>query len=119
MKFSDNLRNIRITRCMTQMELAEALHTSQSAITSWENGRREPDFKTIERIATYFNVPISALLPSSDDLESEYLNIVAETLHQNPKIEQVFDKLRFMSDRDLDVILVVADAITRNAGGNS
>ena len=116
MKFCDNLRNIRLQRGMTQMQLAEGLHTSQSAITSWENGRREPDFRTIEKISDFFGVPLSALLPSNDNLDSSYVNVVAETLQQNPKLKTLFDKLRFMSDRDLDAVAAVVNALTRESG---
>ena len=95
MKFSDNLRNLRLQRQLTQMQLAEDLRTSQSAITSWENGKREPDFKTIERIAKYFNVPLSALLPSSDNLDDAYVTSIAEAFQQNPYLKLLFDRLRF------------------------
>lgn len=115
MKFSDNLRNMRIQRGMTQMELAEGLRTSQSAITSWENGKREPDFKTIERIADYFNVPISTLLPSNDNVDSDSANIIAEAIQQNQKLKVLFDKLRFMPDKTLDVFISVAEAFTFTA----
>lgn len=116
MKFSDNLRNLRLQRQLTQMQLAEDLRTSQSAITSWENGKREPDFKTIERIAKYFNVPLSALLPSSDNLDDAYVTSIAEAFQQNPYLKLLFDRLRYMSDKNLKVIMGVANALAHDSG---
>lgn len=116
MKFCDNLRNLRLQRQLTQMQLAEYLHTSQSAITSWENGRREPDFRTVEKIAAYFNVPLSALLPSNDNLDDSYVITVAEAFQQNPYLKLLFDRLRFMSNDNLKVIMSVANAIAQNSG---
>jgi len=116
MKFSDNLRNLRISRRMTQMELAEKLGTSQSAIAAWENSKREPDFRTISRIADYFGVTMTALLPSSDIVDESYVTSIAEQLHQNPKLGLLFDRTKTMSEEDLDVILSVVNAISRERG---
>ena len=112
MKFSDNLRNLRLQRGLTQMELAEGLSTSQSSITSWESEKREPDFKTIQKIADYFRVPISALLPSSDDLDDTFVNVVAESLHQNPKLKLLFDHTKNFSEKDLDAVLAIVESIS-------
>ena len=113
MRFSDNLRNLRLTRRMTQMKLAEGLGTSQSAVAAWENGTREPDFRTIKKISDYFNVSMSTLLPSNDALDESYVNSIAESLQQNPKLNLLFEKARTMPESDLDVILSVVNAILR------
>ena len=112
MEFSTKLRNLRIQRGLTQMELAERIGTSQSSITSWEQARREPDFRTIAKIADYFGVPMTALLPSSDDLDDSYINTIAETLHQNPKMKLLFDHTKNFSEKDLDAILAVVESIS-------
>ena len=116
MKFSDNLRNLRLQRRMTQMKLAEGLGTSQSAVAAWETGSREPDFKTIQRIADFFNVPMSAILPYSNETDESYVNTIAESLHQNPKLGLLFDRTKTMSESDLDAVLAVVNAISRERG---
>ena len=118
MKFCDNLRNLRIQSGLTQTELAERLGTSQSSITAWESERREPDFKTIKRLAEFFNIPIGALLPS-DDVDDEYVGTVAESLHQNPKLKLLFDRSKFLSDSDLDAVLAVVSAIKKERGDDA
>ena len=113
MKFSDNLRNLRVKRGLTQMQLAEGLNTSQSAITSWELAKREPDFKTIQRIADFFGVSVSSLLPSSDTLDADYVLRVSESLNSSPKLAELFNKAKYLSDFDLDTVLAVVSAITK------
>ena len=113
MEFSTKLRNLRIQRGLTQMELAEKLGTSQSSITSWESARREPDFATVRRLAEFFGVPMIALLPSDDDVDDNYITVVAESLHSNPKLKLLFDRTKNFSSKDLDAMLVIADTITR------
>ena len=112
MRFPDNLRNLRLQRSMTQRDVADGLGTSQSAIAMWENGTREPDFKTIKRIATFFGVPMSSLLPSSEKIDEDYVNVVAESLHANPKLKLLFDHTKHFSEQDMDAVLAVVKAIS-------
>lgn len=61
MKFPEILRDLRLSNKLTQDELATRLRISKSAISMYENGRREPDLETLESIADYFNVDINRL----------------------------------------------------------
>lgn len=118
MDFSTKLRNLRIRRGLTQMQLAERIGTSQAAITSYEQKRREPSFETIRKFAEFFNVPMSALLPSDDTVEEDFVLQVSESLHTNSKLKLLFDRTRYMDEKDLDTILAVANAISRERENN-
>ncbi len=59
--FGNNLRYLRKTKQMTQMELAKALGLSFSAISMYERGEREPSFEVLELIADFFNVTMDFL----------------------------------------------------------
>lgn len=63
--FNEILRQLRKSRQLTQLELANALQISRSTIGMYEKGSREPDFDTLEIIADYFNVDIDYLLGRS------------------------------------------------------
>ena len=95
------------------MELAQRLGTSQSSITSWEQSRREPDFKTIKKLCEFFGVPMSALLPNDDDTNDDFIGAVAELFNQNPKFRTLFEKVRFMSNSNLDALIAVATAMQK------
>lgn len=60
--FEKRLRELRISRNLTQNKLAEELGISKSTISMYENGNREPDFETLELIADYFNVNLGSLI---------------------------------------------------------
>lgn len=69
--FSEMLKNLRKERGLTQESLAKALSIgdfkiSPSAVGMWEQGRREPDFDTLDLIADFFNVDIDFLLGKTD-----------------------------------------------------
>lgn len=59
--FSKELKHLRLSKKLTQSELANELGISKSSISMYENNKREPDFETEELIADYFNVDINTL----------------------------------------------------------
>lgn len=50
------LRELRLEKGMTQIQLAEALHLSKSAIVQYEHNKREPNFESLLKIVSYFDV---------------------------------------------------------------
>ena len=60
--FKTVFKSLRTSRSLTQEELAQKLNISRSRIGMYETGQREPDFKTLELIADFFNVDIDYLM---------------------------------------------------------
>ena len=60
--FQNVFKQLRIKCGYTQGSLAHALGISRSAISMYENGNREPDFETLEKIADFFHVDMNYLL---------------------------------------------------------
>jgi transcriptional regulator with XRE-family HTH domain len=60
--FADCLTRLRQEKGLTQTELAELVSISRSALSLYELGKREPDFKTLEKLADFFGVSIDYLL---------------------------------------------------------
>lgn len=67
------IRTMRQSRKMTQADLALAIGQSQSSITMYETGRREPDFETMEALADVFNVPLASLVADESDTVSDMM----------------------------------------------
>ncbi|MBR5218062.1 MAG: helix-turn-helix transcriptional regulator [Oscillospiraceae bacterium] len=59
---SYNIRSIRKDKGLTQEELAERLHVTRQAVSSWERGGSCPDFETLKQIADIFEVSPEQLL---------------------------------------------------------
>lgn len=62
MDFANRLRELRMSKGLSQGDLANKLGVSKSRISMYEVGSRQPDFEMLERIADYFNVDIDYLL---------------------------------------------------------
>lgn len=64
--FKTIFKELRTNAGLTQQELSKSLGVSQSTITMWENGKRQPDIETLEGIADYFNVDMNYLTGVSE-----------------------------------------------------
>lgn len=56
------LREIRTEKKISMKKLGEIVGVSESAISLYETGKREPDQDTLKRIADYFKVSTDYLL---------------------------------------------------------
>ena len=68
MNFRTRLKQLRMEKQLNQTDLGSALNLATSTISMYENGKREPDFETLETIADYFNVDIDYLLGKTDKI---------------------------------------------------
>lgn len=59
--FGKTLRQLRRQYSETQTALGKVLEISQSTVAMYENGKREPDFEMLEKIADHFNVDMNYL----------------------------------------------------------
>lgn len=112
--FGENLRTLRKSRGYSQDKFARIISSNQVNVSAWELGTRVPSLATIRHIAETFKVPVSSLISiDSTGINDDYIQEVADMMKQNPKIRILFDKAKFMSQSDLDAIIGVIDAITR------
>ncbi|WP_195251819.1 helix-turn-helix domain-containing protein [Romboutsia sp. 1001713B170207_170306_H8] len=65
--FGDRLRTLRKEKQLTTVQLGEIFNTTNSTISRYENGLREPRRDFLERCSEYFNVSIDYLLGASDE----------------------------------------------------
>lgn len=81
--FGIRLRYLRKQDNLTQGELGAALNPplKKSTISLYENGKRQPDFETIERFADFFNVNMSTFFPGGDE-ELANLSGAKQALHK-------------------------------------
>ena len=62
MKFSDKVYYLRIKKKLTQTELAERAHLTQSTIQAYESGRAKPMYNTMVALANALEVDVNVLM---------------------------------------------------------
>ena len=66
-KAGQRLKELRKEKNISQLKLALDLSMNQNTISRYETGEREADYKTLIKIADYFNVSIDYLLERTDN----------------------------------------------------
>ncbi len=62
MNFGEVLRELLDERGITQKQFAQDLNIAVSTVGNYIRDNREPDYKTLKRMADYFNLPVDYLL---------------------------------------------------------
>lgn len=69
----DNLRTIRLSRKITQQDLAKGLNYSQQAIAKWESGQSYPDLSGMMLLSDYLKVGFDCLIRKNPVCAKDYL----------------------------------------------
>ena len=67
--FPQRLKELRLKKGLTQTELGEKVGVKQNTFTNWENGKREPNFETLLKLASILNTTTSYLLGEKNDFD--------------------------------------------------
>jgi len=98
------------------MKFAEAIGSTQAAVSAWEIGVREPEFSVIFEIARIFHVPVSTLIPLEESgMDEDLTQKAIDMVHQNPRLCVTFDKTRYFDEKQMGVVMSVIDAIAKES----
>lgn len=61
-KFGENLKELRQYKNLTIVQLSEKTGLSSTAISDWENGKKEPKMTSLIALAQFFDVTIDYLV---------------------------------------------------------
>lgn len=64
--FSDKLKKLRLSKNLTQDQLAKLIYVSRSAVAKWEQNRGFPNIDAFQRISKIFEVSIDDLLSDKE-----------------------------------------------------
>lgn len=107
MEFKDRLKNLRESKGMSQVELAEALGLSHTTIGMYESGKRAPRENIREIIANYFNVDTGYLM--GYDRTKYYTDPATVSaqglLAKNPKLVELVKVASELTTQELDIFI--------------
>jgi len=86
-----HIRELRIKRGLTQVELASILGVSKSVISSYENGVHLPPYDILIRLSKLFGVSCDYLIGVS---ETDYISTDGLTETQIQAIKNIVEELR-------------------------
>ena len=93
--FAVRIKNLRQSRELNQVQLAEKLGVKKQSISNWENDNIQPSVEMLEKIANVFSVSIDYLLGNNprecidvSDLPAEviaHIRLLIEDLRKTKK----------------------------------
>lgn len=104
--FGERLSKLRKTKNISQYELADRLGFSRGQLANYEQGKREPDYNTLCKIASYFDVTVDYLIGHSD---SPYFNKVEDSFTKD--IEKGMLAKDLLNKYDFDIKDLTEDEI--------
>lgn len=72
------LRELRKKHNLTMKELGKIFNLAESTISLYENGQREPDFDTLCKLASFFNVSVDYLMGREQKIDSNVRGVQME-----------------------------------------
>ena len=120
-EFKDVLRDLRISKGLTQGELAEKTNMSTSSVSMYEKGNRKPSMEVLETFADFFNVDMNYL--TGKEIRSTYYldpetAALAQELHDNPQYRALLDSSKKLSPEALKEVMNFIDFQTKKECGS-
>ncbi|SDN32689.1 DNA-binding transcriptional regulator, XRE-family HTH domain [Paenibacillus sp. yr247] len=98
-KYGDRIALLREKHALTQEDLANKLGISRAALSHYETSRREPDYDTINKIASFFRVSIDYLLGRTNQPDSNL----------DQEIREFVDNLELSDEKILEKFALTVD----------
>jgi transcriptional regulator with XRE-family HTH domain len=91
MTLNENIRQLRLARNLSQVDLAKVLGVTKQSISNWENNNIQPSIDMLIRLAQFFSVSTDYLLGLD---RQKYIEISELTDCQLAHIAAIIDDIR-------------------------
>ncbi|MDO8447074.1 MAG: helix-turn-helix transcriptional regulator [Deltaproteobacteria bacterium] len=89
----DKIRKIRNDKGLSQVDLAKHIDHTSASISNIENGEQRIQLADLYKLAEFFEVELSSLLPSLQELKASMPSIDKE-IKKYPEAQALIDSLR-------------------------
>lgn len=94
----NNLKKLRLTKGITQEQLAEAFGVSAQAISRWENNTAYPDITLLPGLAMYYDTSVDAIVGMDEIKKSETIRMIHVKINEHVLAGQVEDAVLLIRD---------------------
>ena len=89
--FGDQIKNLRMTKCLNQVEMAKILGVTKQSVSNWENENIMPSVDMLIKLSQFFNVSTDYLLGLT---EKHALNTEGLSEIQIAHIQNIINDIR-------------------------
>lgn len=109
MELYKKFKQLRISKGLTQRDIAEYLNIHPASYANYENGKRIPDIQTLVRIADFYNLSIDSLLGRKQETFQNV--IITEPKYRSELHKEIHRKIDLLSQRDLLFVKRIIDTM--------
>lgn len=91
MTLNENIKQLRLARNLSQVDLAKALGVTKQSVSNWGNNNIQPSIDMLIRISSFFSVSTDYMLGLE---ERKFIEIHGLTETQLAHIRAVIDDIR-------------------------
>lgn len=111
MNIAQRIKDLRLSKHLTQKELAQLLNVKPTTVSGWELGRNEPSIDTLKDLARIFGVSVDYMAGATESLDKDKKSV---DLEKDPVVLSYGG--RPVSDEDMDIIKAILER-HKNDGG--
>ena len=89
--FGDQIKNLRMSKCLNQVEMAKILGVTKQSVSNWENENIMPSVDILIKLSQFFNVSTDYLLGLT---ENHALNTEGLSEIQIAHIQNIINDIR-------------------------
>lgn len=94
-KIGSRIKDLRNEKNMTQEQLAQQLHVTRQAVSSWETGKTQPDIETLTKLASAFGVSAEELIYGES---KKKFYILPKREGEHPMFENIAQKIKKLAE---------------------
>lgn len=106
----ERIKELRLSKNLSQKELAEILGCNQTAVGKYERGQLEPNITTLNQLADFFGCSIDYLVGREDDFGNVSISSSPSDLSKDEKT--LLERFRKLGPFERESILVQIDALS-------
>ncbi|MBQ3492511.1 MAG: helix-turn-helix transcriptional regulator [Clostridia bacterium] len=108
------LKELRLSRNLSQVKVAEVLGCNQTAVGKYERGQLEPSLETLVKLANFFNCSIDYLLGLEDDFGNVNVVSAGETVELSEDERELLSCFEVLGPFEREAILIQIKALAGN-----
>lgn len=89
MSIGDNIKKLRESKGLSQVELGKIAGVSDKAVSTWENNIKTPRVGVLQKLSDYFGVSKSDIIEDVNDIISKYDNISPISKQKIPLLGEI------------------------------
>lgn len=91
MKLDERIKELRVARGLSQVELAASLGVTKQSVSNWENSNIQPSIDMLVRLAEFFSVSTDYLLGLD---ERDYIEVSGLDGRELAHIRQIIEDIK-------------------------